>query len=187
MLKNPKNLIGVDEVGRGALVGPVIAVACCLKSNVSLTGIADSKTLTEARRNRMMRKLQLHSVFGVGAVWEKEIDQLNILQASLKAAKQALLALPSFCSKTFLMDGLQVPEMPSGFKGRAEKKADATYAPCAAASIIAKVIRDRLLRKLHLLYPFYGWDTNVGYPTPFHKEAIQRYGLTPYHRLSFRV
>lgn len=175
---------GVDEVGRGPLAGPVTAAAVVLDLARMPTGLADSKALTAARRERLFVEIMASAVVSVAHASVEEIDTLNILRASHLAMERAVAGLavvPGFV----LVDGNLIP---AGLQGRAEAivKGDARSWSIAAASIIAKVTRDRIMVDLAQQHPGYGWEGNAGYPTKQHLEALQNLGVTPWHRRSFK-
>lgn len=175
---------GVDEVGRGPLAGPVTAAAVVLDLARMTAGLADSKALTAARRERLFVEIMASAVVSVAHASVEEIDTLNILRASHLAMERAVAGLavvPGFV----LVDGNLIP---AGLQGRAEAivKGDARSWSIAAASIIAKVTRDRIMVDLAQQHPGYGWECNAGYPTKQHLEALQNLGVTPWHRRSFK-
>lgn len=175
---------GVDEVGRGPLAGPVTAAAVVLDLARMPAGLADSKALTAARRERLFAEIMASAVVSVAHASVEEIDTLNILRASHLAMERAVTGLavvPGFV----LVDGNLIP---AGLQGRAEAivKGDARSWSIAAASIIAKVTRDRIMVDLAQQHPGYGWEGNAGYPTKQHLEALQNLGVTPWHRRSFK-
>jgi ribonuclease HII len=178
---------GIDEVGRGPLAGPVVAAAVILdrrRMPRSLrTGIDDSKKLTPAEREEYATALRSCALIALGAAAVSEIDRINILRASLLAMRRAVAALPERPTAA-LVDGNQAPSLPCPVY--TVIGGDGLSLSIAAASIIAKVARDRLMQRLALRYEGYGWATNVGYGTPEHQAAIVRLGLTPHHRLSFQ-
>ncbi len=176
---------GVDEVGRGPLAGPVVAAAVALPRDVLVEGATDSKLLTEAQRDELCAEVQDRAIVGVGAGSVREIDRYNILVATRKAMDRALtrlsqqlLSLDHVVIDGLPMRGLSLPH-------DAVVEGDRHVHSIACASIVAKVIRDRLMRNLHARYPEYGWETNVGYGTAAHRSAIKEAGLTPHHRMSF--
>lgn len=173
---------GVDEVGRGPLAGPVTACAVILDPERIPEGLADSKTLSLAKRERLHDELLACAQVSVAHATVEEIDALNILRASHLAMERAVAGLGavSHC----LIDGNLVP---AGLRGRAEAivKGDAKSLSIAAASIVAKVVRDRLMVDLAQQHPGYGWEGNAGYPTRAHLQALLDLGVTPWHRRSF--
>jgi len=178
---------GIDEVGRGPLAGPVVAAAVILdrpRVPRSLrTVIDDSKKLTPEEREEYAAALRGCAVIALGAASVGEIDRINILRASLLAMRRAVAALPERPNAA-LVDGNQAPLLPCPV--HTVVGGDGLSLSIAAASIVAKVARDRLMQRLALRYGGYGWETNVGYATPEHRAAIVRLGLTPHHRLSFQ-
>ncbi|OGV75322.1 MAG: ribonuclease HII [Lentisphaerae bacterium RIFOXYB12_FULL_65_16] len=175
---------GVDEVGRGPLAGPVVAVAVVLPERAWALPLADSKTLTERQREELCRELQsLPGVnVGTGVVSVADIDRLNILRATHLAMRQAVRALtplPDFA----LVDGLPVPDFP--VPASFVVKGDALSATIGAASIVAKVCRDRMMVELDRQYPGYGFARHKGYGTAEHLDALERLGPSPIHRRSF--
>ena len=175
---------GVDEVGRGPLAGPVIAAAVILDPQNIPQGLADSKTLTAARRDRLYLEITARAVFAIGAASVAEIDQLNILRASHLAMERAVAGLPRIPDH-ILIDGNLLP---AGLRDRAQAiiKGDAKSLSIAAASIVAKVTRDRIMVDLAQQFPGYGWEANAGYPVPAHLKALLDLGVTPAHRRSFK-
>lgn len=180
---------GIDEVGRGALFGPVVAAACLLKNDgfadLAAWGVRDSKRLSAVKRKSLALKIRSRSLdCQIGTASVEEIDQLNILQASLLAMNRAILALnvrPHLC----LIDGNQkIPSL--SLPQQTIIKGDAQNLAIASASILAKVWRDDLIISLAKQYPDYHLATNKGYGTPEHKAALQKYGASPLHRKSFR-
>jgi len=178
---------GIDEVGRGPLAGPVVAAAVILdrqRMPRSLrTGIDDSKKLTAEEREEYAAALRSCAVIALGAASVGEIDRINILRASLLAMRRAVAALPERPTVA-LVDGNQAPLLPCPV--HTVVGGDGLSLSIAAASIVAKVARDRLMQRLAQRYEGYGWTTNVGYGTAEHQAAIVRLGLTPHHRLSFQ-
>ena len=177
-------IAGVDEAGRGPLAGPVIAAAVILDPANIPAGLADSKTLTAARRDQLFLDITANCDFAIGAASVAEIDVLNILRASHLAMERAVAGL-SRKPDHILIDGNLVP---AGLQTRAEAivKGDAKSLSIAAASIVAKVTRDRIMVDLAQQYPGYGWEANAGYPVPAHLAALLDLGVTPAHRRSFR-
>ena len=175
---------GVDEVGRGPWAGPVVAAAVVLDPNDIPSGIDDSKRLTGNRREALFEAIGARAVVAIGQASVAEIDKVNILQASHLAMLRAVEQLPHqpACA---LIDG---PHIPLGLPcaARAIPKGDARSLSIAAASIIAKVTRDRIMVALSQQFPGYGWRTNVGYGTREHASGLTRLGVTPHHRRSFK-
>ncbi|SPH23808.1 Ribonuclease HII [Defluviimonas aquaemixtae] len=175
---------GVDEVGRGPLCGPVVAAAVRLDPARIPEGLDDSKKLTRARREALNEALAQTADVSVGLASVEEIDALNILQASHSAICRAVRGL-SVAPDHVLVDGNRVPGDLAG-SAEAVVKGDARSLSIAAASIVAKVWRDRLMVDLAQQHPGYGWERNAGYPTKDHLEALQNLGVTPHHRRSFK-
>ena len=177
-------IAGVDEVGRGPLAGPVISAAVILDPACAISGLADSKVLSEKRREALYSLIQERALcWAIGRAEVEEIETLNILHASLLSMRRAVLALTIKPQKV-LIDGNRCPDLP--FPAEAIIKGDASVKAISAASIIAKVTRDREMRDLHDQYPDYGFDRHKGYPTRLHRECLIRFGATPHHRKSFR-
>lgn len=177
---------GVDEVGRGPLAGPVIAAAVMLDPARPIAGLADSKRLTARRREALAERIRDDAAaWALGAADPREIDQLNILGASLLAMRRAILGL-GVTPGELRVDGPHAPEVP-GFAGTlvCMVGGDALDAAIGAASILAKVHRDGLMRELDQQYPGYGFAAHKGYPTAAHRAALAALGPTPVHRLSF--
>ena len=183
--KGYKLVAGVDEVGRGPLAGPVVAACVIFPEDINIPGIDDSKKLTPEKREELYGKIKENALdFGVGVIQEKEIDRLNIFIASLKAMQKAISGMkntPHF----LLIDGnqkiphLDIPQLPV-------IKGDTLSLSCGAASIIAKVERDRLMRRLHKKYPQFSFDQNKGYGSKEHLEALRKFGPCKVHRRSFK-
>ena len=183
-----KDLIeaGLDEAGRGCYAGPVFDAAVILPADFFHPLLNDSKQLKEKERDLLRPIIEKESIaFAVAAVDNDEIDTINILQASYKAMHLSLdkmKTIPQF----LLIDGNRFKP----YKKIAHQciiKGDGKYAAVAAASILAKTYRDELMKKIHLEFPQYGWDKNKGYGTAIHRNAIEQYGLCPYHRKSFNI
>lgn len=177
------HVAGVDEVGRGPLAGPVLAAAVIMPVGVGLRGVDDSKKLTAEKRESLFLEIRDTALaIGVGAASSREIDRINILRASHLAMERALRKLPVQPQHVFV-DGLKIPGFP--YDHTAVIDGDARVHCIACASIVAKVIRDRLMRMLAVRYPAYNWANNCGYSTADHRNAIVEVGLTPHHRRSF--
>ncbi len=179
------HIVGVDEVGRGPLAGPVVACAILLPSGcMDIVGVGDSKALRAADRERLAGDIRSVAVaIGIGAASVAEIDRINIYQATALAMRRAIARIRTPYD-LLLIDGS--PFAALGLPHRNVVKGDACCLSIACASIIAKVTRDKLLRSLHHRYPTYGWETNVGYGTAAHLAALAECGATPHHRRSFR-
>lgn len=175
---------GVDEVGRGPLAGPVTAAAVRLDPARIPDGLNDSKTLTEARRNALCALIMDCADVSIAHATVAEIDELNILRASHLAMERAVKGLATFPDHA-LIDGNMIPKG-IGCSAEAVVKGDARSLSIAAASIVAKVARDRIMVDLAQQYPGYGWEVNSGYPTPAHLRALLDFGITPHHRRSFK-
>ena len=171
---------GVDEVGRGPLAGPVVAAAVILTN--PLAGIRDSKMLSARVREDLARRIHAVAPFAIAAASATEIDRLNVLQASLLAMRRAVARLP-VRPDLVLVDGNQDPRL--GLPTRLVIGGDALEPAIGAASIVAKVLRDRLMRRLAARHPGYGFERNVGYGTAEHRAALLRLGPSPHHRRSF--
>lgn len=178
---------GCDEAGRGPLAGPVFAASVILPKDFFHSLLDDSKKMTAAHRDKVREVIEKEAVaWAVEEVSPAEIDELNILWASVTGMQRAVLRLdpkPEF----LLIDGNKFRpfDVYSQKNYQTVVKGDATYAPIAAASVLAKTWRDEFMRKIAEEYPQYGWERNMGYPTPEHIAAIRKYGYTPYHRMSF--
>lgn len=180
----PAPVIGVDEVGRGCLAGPVYAAAVVFKSEKHVLEVTDSKLISEVRREELAELIHAEHFVGIGHASVEEIDQINILQASFLAMRRALQAL-ALSSGHVLVDGhMKIPQL-QGFEQTPIIKGDLRAAPISAASIVAKVARDRLMKELGLTYPDYGFEAHKGYSTAKHKESIQRVGPCQIHRKTF--
>jgi len=179
-----RNIAGIDEAGRGPLAGPVVAAAVVLPEGVNLEGITDSKKMTEVARNRAFNHLVKSGVWmGIGVASHEEIDQVNILNATLQAMKRAVASLPVEAG-FLLVDGIN--PVPLNIPQKCIKKGDRLCQSISAASVIAKVYRDRIMYSYHERYPLYGFDKNKGYGTREHMGAIRRLGPCPVHRLTFK-
>ena len=180
----PQPVCGIDEVGRGPWAGPVVAAAVVLDPRRIPHGLNDSKKLTAAKREALFKDITATADIEVGMASVAEIDEINILQATFLAMRRAIKGLarpPAFA----LIDGNKIPPgLPC--EAQAIVKGDSRSLSIAAASIIAKVTRDRLMCDLAATYPGYGWETNVGYGTKAHQEGLTRLGVTPHHRVSLK-
>jgi len=179
------NLVcGVDEAGRGPLAGPVSAAAVILDEENPILGLTDSKKLSERKRNLLAPVIRERAIaWSVAYANVEEIDELNILQATLLAMRRAIQSLHIPPQKV-LVDGLYCPE--TGIPSQAIVKGDSTVAAISAASILAKTARDALMLQLHEQYPCYGFADHKGYPTAVHLAALQKHGVSDVHRKSFR-
>ncbi|MGJ3493928.1 Ribonuclease HII [Piscirickettsia salmonis] len=176
-------IAGVDEVGRGPLVGAVVTAAVILDPQRPIEGLADSKKLTEKKREYLYEQIKERALcYALGRAEVAEIDDLNILHATMLAMRRAVLALPLVPDKV-LVDGSRVPDLPMA--SEAIIKGDMKEACISAASILAKVTRDREMIELERQYPGYGFAKHKGYPTKVHLEALLRLGVTPEHRRLF--
>ncbi len=175
---------GIDEAGRGPLAGPVVAAAVVLPEGFVLPGLTDSKQLSAGKREVLYEYLMADAsvLKYVASASTEEIDRLNILRAThlaMARAARGVYPMPDFC----IIDGLPVPDFPLPCSSLV--KGDALCLSIAAASVLAKVTRDRIMLRLHAQFPVYGWDHNAGYGTKEHLLAIQAHGITPHHRRSF--
>jgi ribonuclease HII len=174
---------GVDEVGVGPLAGPVVAAAVMVPEGMRLRGVDDSKKLTPALREVLAAEMAARALgIGIGVVEVADIDRLNIYRAALEAMRRAVLALP-FTPEHVVVDARHIPNL--DVPQTALIHGDARSFSVAAASIVAKVTRDRMMRELDVLYPQYGFRDNMGYGTPGHLAAIAQHGPSPVHRRSF--
>jgi ribonuclease HII len=178
------HVAGVDEVGRGCLAGPVVAAAVVLHPDRHISGVCDSKLVPASERERLYDRIVCDAIaWAVAGADPAEIDRINIHQASLLAMRRAILSLvplPDFV----LVDAFRVPGLPMAQRG--VPHGDRRCSAIAAASIVAKVVRDREMRQLHGVDPRYGFDRHKGYATPDHLEALSRFGYSDAHRRSFR-
>lgn len=175
---------GVDEVGRGCLAGPVVAGAVVLHPDRHIPGVCDSKLVPSIERERLYERIRKHAVaWAVAAADPDEIDRINIHQASLRAMQRAVLMLCPL-PDLVLVDAFRIPELPMAQRG--VRHGDRRCSAIAAASIMAKVTRDRMMLELHDRDPRYGFDRHKGYATADHLEAVARFGYSQVHRRSFR-
>ncbi|OQW97927.1 MAG: ribonuclease HII [Desulfobacteraceae bacterium A6] len=182
--KGYAKIAGIDEAGRGPIAGPVVSAAVIIPLSSYIEGVTDSKQLTPKKRDLLYKIIYEHALsVGIGIVDPAEIERINILKASLLSmamAVQNLSPQPDF----LLVDGIF--QIPYALPQMAVPRGDCLSLSVAAASIIAKVTRDRLMEKYHYEYPEYGFDRHKGYPTREHKEAVRRFGCCPIHRKSFK-
>ena len=178
-----KIIAGVDEVGRGSLIGPVYAAAVILKKSVNKNLLKDSKSLTKLKRETLSKYIKKNSVWSIGKASVKEIEKINILQASLLAMQRAIKKLKKKPSLV-LIDGNKIPEM-KNYNMRSVIKGDQKIPSISAASIIAKVTRDKMITNLGKKFKGYYWDQNYGYGTKQHLKAIKNLGITKQHRKTF--
>ena len=175
---------GVDEVGRGSLVGPVYAAAVILKRSINKRLLKDSKILTRSRRKDLSKYIKKNAIWAIGKASVKEIEKINILNASLLAMKRAIKKLNKKPSRV-LIDGNKIPKI-KNYNIKYVIKGDEKIPEISAASIIAKVSRDRLITKMSKKYIKYSWNKNAGYGTKDHLSAIKRFGITKHHRKTFQ-
>jgi len=182
--KGYARIAGIDEAGRGPIAGPVVSAAVIIPMPSHMEGVIDSKQLTSKKRDLLYKTIYDHAVsVGIGIVDPAEIERINILKASLLSMAMAVRNLspqPDF----LIVDGIF--QIPYPLPQKAVPRGDCLCLSVAAASIIAKVTRDRLMEKYHNEYPEYGFDRHKGYPTKEHKEAVRRFGCCPIHRKSFK-
>ena len=183
-LQGYSNIVGVDEVGRGPIAGPVFAAAVVLDPNHIPMGLNDSKKLSAKKRNLILSEIMKHADVSVGSASEQEIEEMNILQASHLAMVRAIDGLKSVPGH-ILIDGNLIPSS-LDIPATALIRGDASSVSIAAASIVAKVKRDLFMCDLGQHFPGYGWEKNAGYPTHQHLSALQDLGITPHHRRTFR-
>ena len=176
-------IAGVDEVGRGSLIGPVYAAAVILKNSIDKKKLKDSKKLSKANRENLEKYIKKNSYWAIGSASLKEIEKLNILNASLLAMKRAIKKLKKKPTLV-LVDGNKIPEI-KNYKLKSIIKGDQKISEISAASIIAKVSRDRLITNLSKKFKKYNWSKNAGYGTKDHMIAIKNYGVTKFHRKTF--
>ena len=178
-----KIIAGVDEVGRGSLIGPVYAAAVILDKSISKKLLKDSKSLTKNKRERLSKYIKKNSIWAIGKASVKEIEKINILYASLLAMKRAIINLKKKPTLV-LIDGNKLPEI-KNYNLKFIIKGDQKVPSISAASIIAKVTRDKLISKLGKKFKGYYWEQNFGYATKKHLRAIKNLGITTHHRKTF--
>ena len=179
-----KIIAGVDEVGRGSLVGPVYAAAVILKKNINKKQLRDSKKINRRKREYLAKYIKKNSIWALGSASIKEIEKINILNASLLAMKRAIKKL-KIKPNLILIDGNKSPDI-ENYLIKTVIKGDQKIKEISAASIIAKVSRDKLIKKMSKKFKKYKWDNNSGYGTRDHIQAIKKYGITKYHRKTFK-
>lgn len=180
-----KLIAGVDEAGRGPLAGSVVAAAVILNGDLGIPGLTDSKRLSPGQRQELEIIIKKKSLaWSVAEASHQEIDEINILQASLLAMKRAVLKL-NYQPQLVLVDGNRLPDL-QGFEMQAIIKGDLTEPCISAASILAKEYRDRQMLELDSVYPQYEFSRHKGYPTALHRELLKQHGACPVHRMSFR-
>ena len=178
-----KVLAGVDEVGRGSLIGPVYAAAVILNKSINTKILKDSKSLSKNKRKEISTYIKKNSIWAIGQASVREIEKINILQASLLAMKRAIIKLKKKPSLV-LIDGNKLPDI-KNYNLKYIIKGDQKIPSISAASIIAKVSRDKFVTTLSKNFKNYRWDTNSGYGTKEHIKAIKKFGVTKYHRKTF--
>ncbi len=179
-----KTIAGVDEVGRGSLIGPVYAAAIILKKKLDKKKLKDSKKLSKKNREILEKYIKKNSYWSVGSASLKEIEKMNILNASLLAMKRAIIKLKKK-PEQILIDGNKIPKI-KNYNLKYVIKGDEKIPEISAASIIAKVARDRLITKMSKKFNKYSWDKNAGYGTKKHIAAIKKFGITKVHRKNFQ-
>lgn len=180
--KGFRTVCGIDEAGRGPLAGPVFAAAVILPAGFAVEGIDDSKKLTPKKREALFGEIEKNAEYGIGFATEQEIDDVNILQATFLAMKRAFDAL-RVRPDCALVDGNRMPRL--GVETQTIVRGDSLSESIAAASILAKVSRDRLMLEIDKLYPEYGFAKHKGYGTAFHIGMLKKYGPCPVHRMTF--
>lgn len=178
---------GCDEAGRGCLAGPVFAAAVVLPLNFRNPILNDSKVLTLKQRLSLREIIIANAIdYSVQQISNEEIDRINILNASILGMQNAVANLKKIKPELLIIDGNRFKPYP-GIPHQCIVKGDSLYMSIAAASVLAKTFRDDFMEELHLKYPQYGWINNKGYPTKQHRMAIQEFGITPFHRLTYRL
>ena len=177
---------GTDEAGRGCLAGPVVAAAVILNENFDHPLLNDSKKLSEKQRLELKPIIENEALdYAVNFVWQDEIDEINILNASIKAMHSSIEAL-KFQPEFIIVDGNRFKNY-HDIPHKTIIKGDGRYLSIAAASVLAKTYRDEYMKKIHEEFTYFNWSQNKGYPTRQHREAIREFGITSYHRKSFRL
>lgn len=177
---------GCDEAGRGCLAGPVVAAAVILGKEFRVVGVNDSKAISQKKRNELRLQIEQNALaWAVAFVYPKEIDEINILNASFLAMHKAVKQL-QVCPSFLLIDGNRFTPYPN-IKHECIVKGDSKYTSIAAASVLAKTHRDEYMQTIHAEYPMFEWQKNKGYPTKHHRLMLTKHGITPYHRQSFRL
>ena len=179
-----KIIAGVDEVGRGSLIGPVYAAAVILNKDINIKLLKDSKIIKKQKRKILSKYIKNNSIWAIAKASKNEIEKINILQASLLAMKRAIKKLKKKPSQ-ILIDGNKVPSM-KNYKIKAVVKGDTKIPAISAASIIAKVARDNYIIKLSKKFIGYSWETNFGYGTKKHNQALKKLGVTSHHRKTYK-
>ncbi|MES2963503.1 MAG: ribonuclease HII [Bdellovibrionota bacterium] len=182
----PGPVIGVDEVGRGCLAGPVFAAAVILPADFNVKGVTDSKLLSAERREELSEKILAVAQVGIGFASVGEIDRLNILQASFLAMRRAIENLQAVTGHVIVDGNQRISQLDESFVQTTVVKGDLRATPIGAASIVAKVARDSMMKKLGEKYPVYGFEKHKGYAAPVHLEAIQKFGPCVHHRSTFQ-
>ncbi len=178
-----QNIVGVDEVGRGCLFGPVVAACVILPENYNIEGINDSKKLSKKIREELYKKLVNETIYSISIVSNEVIDEINILNASKKAMINAINEVNKQIKIDYVL--IDAVKLDINIPSESIIKGDQKSASIAAASIIAKVYRDRLIEEYDKIYLYYDLASNKGYPTKKHLEGLEKYGITPLHRLSY--
>ncbi len=177
---------GTDEAGRGCLAGPVVAAAVILPSEFSHPFLNDSKQISEKKRKELKPFIENNALaFGVSFVWQQEVDEINVLQASITAMHRAINAL-KITPEFIIVDGNKFRNY-KNIPYKTIVKGDAKFQSIAAASVLAKTYRDAYMAKIHEEYPMYNWQKNKAYPTKEHRDAIRKFGATKYHRKTFKL
>jgi|TARA_B110000196_G_scaffold63104_1_gene52755 ribonuclease HII len=178
-----KIIAGVDEVGRGSLIGPVYAAAVILNETINKKLLKDSKSLSKKKREKVFSYIKKNSIWALGQASVKEIEKINILYASLLAMKRAIKKLKTK-PNLVLIDGNKLPDL-KNYNLKYVVKGDQKISSISAASIVAKVSRDKFITTLSKKFKNYGWDTNSGYGTKKHLKALKKFGITKHHRKTF--